>query len=460
MSLGRSVALRVIGPDHFQTPADLGRFDEQQRRMASLHHPNLVPCYAAGEWAGGRYVAMRFIRGATLSQLLDERVPPPAQAIERLIDALDAAHAAGLVHGRVSTQNILVEANGTPYLTDLGLARAGTVEGDRDAMAALMTDIRAGVGRRRNRRTRYLALAVGGVLAAIALLVGLPGGGEDPAPSVAVPAPAPNTSALGSSLAGASNPLGCSTEPSVNTPSCTLAQTQLEGNPAAVRRAGVIRSWVVRGASGTLELQVIRQQDDKAFVAGFSQPALASAVEPHAFPAAVAVRPGDLIGVRLDPGATIGSRDLTESSIAQWDGGLTAERRPSTGATDGVELMLRADVEYGARVEGPRQLLGERAAQAPRGRVLSDAPLTLPVGVRVIVVAVSGGVAIDAFGKRRLARLEVPDADPGGELVETTSNCGPAVPGGFCLRWRNPGVSLPLEHQYVVHEDGRITLIG
>jgi hypothetical protein len=130
--------------------------------------------------------------------------------------------------------------------------------------------------------------------------------------------------------------------------------------------------------------------------------------------------------------------------------------------TDGVELMLRADVEYGARVTGPRQLLGARAAEAPRGRVLSDSPLRLPVrsGVRVVVVAVSGGVAIDVFGKRRLARLEVPDADPGGELVETSANCGGAVPGGFCLRWRNPGVVLPLEHLYAVREDGRIKFIG
>jgi hypothetical protein len=307
-------------------------------------------------------------------------------------------------------------------------------------------------------------LAVGGVLAAIAILVLLLGGGEDTrVPAVPVPAPPPNTSAVGSSLAGASDPLGCSAEPSANTPSCTLAQTQLEGNQAAVQRAGVIRSWVVSGASGAVELQVIRQQEDKAFVAGFSQPAVASPGEPHAFPAAVAVRPGDLVGVRLGPGATIGSRPgVAESSIAQWDGGLTAERRPSTGVTDGVELMLRADVEYGARVEGPRQLLGERAAEAPRGRVLSDSPLTLPVrnGVRVIVVSVSGGVAIDVFGQGRLARLEVPDADPGGELVETTANCGPAVPGGFCLRWRNPGVVLPLEHLYAVREDGSIKLIG
>jgi hypothetical protein len=240
-----------------------------------------------------------------------------------------------------------------------------------------------------------------------------------------------------------------------------LAQTQLAGNQATVQRAGVIRNWVVSGASGTLELQVIRQEKDKAFVAGFSQPALVSPAAPHAFPAAITVRPGDLIGVRLAPGATMGSRrGVGESSIAQWDGGLTAERRPSTGVTDGVELMLRADVEYGARVEGPLLLFGQRAAQAPRGRVLSDSPLTLPVGVRVVVVAVSGGVAIDVFAKRRLARLEVPDADPDGELVEVTSNCGPAVPGGFCLRWRNPGVAPPFEHQYVVRDSGRIKLIG
>jgi serine/threonine protein kinase len=109
------VALRLIGPGHFQTPADLELFDEQQRRMASLHHPSLVACYAAGEWEGGRYVAMRFIRGATLSQLLEERVPPPVEALEPIINALGTAHAAGLVHGRVAPQNILVEAIGTRW---------------------------------------------------------------------------------------------------------------------------------------------------------------------------------------------------------------------------------------------------------------------------------------------------------------------------------------------------------
>jgi hypothetical protein len=464
-SLGRSVALRLIGADHFRTSGDLERFDDQQRRMAALHHPNLVPCYAAGEWGGGRFVATRLIRGASLKQLLDEGVAPADAAIESIIGALDAAHAAGLVHGGVSARNVLVEANGMPYLTDLGLARPGSAEADRDALAAVIAEVRAtvGSGRAHDRRTRYLGLAVGLLLAVVAVLVVVLGGGEESEPAAAVPAPAPNTSALGSSLAGATEPLGCSTQPSANTPACTLAQTERDGDATTVKRAGVIRNWVVRGASGTLELQVIGQRGGKSFVAGFSQPALVSSAEPHAFPAAIAVRPGDVIGVRLDPGATVGAlRGAAGSSIAQWDGGLTAEPRRSTGSTNDVELMLRADVEYGARVQGPRQLVGQQAADAPRGRVLSDSPLALTVagGVRVVVVAVSGGVAIDVFGKGRLARLEVPDADLDGELLETTANCGPAVPGGFCLRWRNPGVSLTLEHQYLVTQDGRIKLIG
>jgi hypothetical protein len=456
--------MRLIGAADFPSPADLERFDEQQRVAASVHHPNLVASYATGEWEGGRFVATRFIRGVTLATLLEEGVAPPAQSVEKIAGAVSAIHAASLVHGGISPHNVLVEANGTCYLADLGLARAGTAQADSDALAEVNAAVRsAEIPKRRIARGWLVVAAVASCAIAAAALIFALGGQEEPANDFSVPAPPPNTTFFGGSLDGAAEPLGCSAAPDANTPACTFAQTRLNGKSLAVPRSGVIRGWVVRGASGVLELQVVRERKGNSFVAGFSQPARVSGLDPRAFPAGIEVRPGDRIAVRLDPGASIGSRDpAAGAAIARWDGGLTADPRPSTEAIGDIELMLRADIEYGARATGPPQILGEQAARAPAGQTLTDAPVSLPVGggVQVFVVAVGGGVAIDVFDERRLARVEVPDADPEGELLELNPNCGPAVPGGLCFRWRNPQSELPLDHQYVVHATGRVTQIG
>jgi hypothetical protein len=241
-----------------------------------------------------------------------------------------------------------------------------------------------------------------------------------------------------------------------------LAQTRFDGRTVEVSRAGVIRNWVVRGASGAVALQVIRSDDDGSVVTAFTQPAVFDQPEPASIPAEVAVRAGDQIAVRLEPGATIGvRRDAHESTIARWDGGLTAEARPSSGETKDAELMLRADIEYGARVPPPEQLLGARAAAAPDGRLLTN-PIDLPVAghPRVAVVEVGGVIAIDVLADQRLARLDVADAQPAGHLLEVTPNCGPAVATGFCFRWQNPGETTPLEHQYFLDKNGRIRMIG
>jgi Protein kinase domain len=464
-SLGRTVALRLIGTEHFASPADLDRLNDQQRVMAALHHPNLVPCYATGEWEGGRFVATRFIRGATLAALLEQGVAPPSESLEPLADALRAAHAAGLVHGRVSAENIIVESNATTHLADLGLGRPGSPEEDMSALVEVTAATRAAAApTTRGVRARWLSLGAAGLgaLAIVAVVSALSGGGDESDPT-AVPAPPPNTTPIGSPLASAGDPVGCSDPPSPNTPACTLSQTRVVGAESTIKRAGVIRDWVVRGASGTLELQVIREQGRDSYLAGFSQPTVVGSPEAHSFTADIGVRAGDRIGVRLEPGASIGmARGATGSVVERWDGGLTAERRPNTGAIQDAELMLRADVQVGARPQGPEQIVGAEAADAPAGRTVTDTPMQLPVdgGVRVTVVELPSGIAIDVTGARRLARVTVADANPAGELLELTDNCGPAVPGGFCFRWHNPGTGPPLEHQYAVRNDGRVRQIG
>jgi hypothetical protein len=86
-------------------------------------------------------------------------------------------------------------------------------------------------------------------------------------------------------------------------------------------------------------------------------------------------------------------------------------------------------------------------------------PLPGGPGVRALVVALPGGIAIDMVGRRRLSRLAVPDADPGGTLLGLDLDCGRG-PRAFCLRWRDAGDGLTLLHEYRVLADGRVKLIG
>ena len=466
VSLRRAVALRLIGAEHFKTPVELVRFDHSQRLTASLHHPNLVPYYEAGEWEGGRFVATRLIRGKTLSQLRAERSLPAAASMEPLVAALTTAHAAELSHGRISDRNILVESDGTPYLADLGLCLEGNPEEDEEALALLVSRLPAEPQRLRGRSARW-GLPVGlAFLATVALAVAavLPAGEEPTVPPSEPPASPSSTTAVGSALAPvATEPLGCSDVPSMNTPACTIAQMSFAAEPLRIERAGVVRSWAVRGASGDLALQVIRERDGKSFVAAFSQPERIEDPGPQAFEADIPVRPQDVIGIRLAPGATVGSLPETpDASLERWDGGLTADSAAPDGTTLDGELMLRADIEFGARPSSGGQLLGREAASAPAGTVLDETPVTLAGGqpARAVVVELPGAIAVDVTRGTRLARLEVPDADPDGEFLGIEQSCGGAGTSGFCLRWQNPDDELTLFHTYRVRHSGRIKLIG
>ena len=83
--------------------------------------------YEAGELDDGLFLAMRLVEGSTLKDLIGKRGLDPARAVRLLrpvANALDAAHAVGVVHRDVKPQNILVTANDYPYLADFGLVRA------------------------------------------------------------------------------------------------------------------------------------------------------------------------------------------------------------------------------------------------------------------------------------------------------------------------------------------------
>jgi YVTN family beta-propeller protein len=127
LALERPVALKLLAPQLAEDPDFRERFLVESRLAASLDHPNVVPVYDAGEVEGQLYLAMRYVEGTDLKRLLaQEGKLEPARAIaicSQIANALDAAHARGLVHRDVKPSNVLLDESGHAYLADFGLTR-------------------------------------------------------------------------------------------------------------------------------------------------------------------------------------------------------------------------------------------------------------------------------------------------------------------------------------------------
>lgn len=133
VKLARKVALKVLSSELIEDRGFRTRFERESKLAASLDHPNIVPVHDAGEADGFLYIAMRFVEGKDLGQVLQEEGPLDAEralsVLAQTADALDEAHAAGLVHRDVKPGNIMLTASRRDsgehvYLTDFGLARA------------------------------------------------------------------------------------------------------------------------------------------------------------------------------------------------------------------------------------------------------------------------------------------------------------------------------------------------
>ncbi|MFM9961027.1 MAG: serine/threonine protein kinase [Planctomycetaceae bacterium] len=124
--LNRIVALKMTLAGAIAGEEERRRFQVEAETAGRLNHPGIVPIYEIGEHDGLPFFSMSFVEGPSLKALLADGPLPPRRAAELLAsmaDAVEYAHSQGIVHRDLKPQNVLIDTNGRPHITDFGLAR-------------------------------------------------------------------------------------------------------------------------------------------------------------------------------------------------------------------------------------------------------------------------------------------------------------------------------------------------
>ncbi|NWF83477.1 MAG: protein kinase [Bryobacteraceae bacterium] len=139
--LDRFVAIKVLPPERVADPSRKARFVQEAKAASALNHPNILHVYDIGESAGTDFIAMEYVDGKTLGQLIGRKGLKLGDALKysaQIAAGLAKAHAAGIVHRDLKPANVMVSSDGVVKLLDFGLAKL-TEPGGSDSEAPTWT---------------------------------------------------------------------------------------------------------------------------------------------------------------------------------------------------------------------------------------------------------------------------------------------------------------------------------
>jgi DNA-binding SARP family transcriptional activator len=131
-AVGREVAITVVGPDVANDPTFIRRFQAEADAIATLEHPHIVPLYDYWREPDAAYLVMPLMPGGSLGSVLDHRALTPVETmtmVEQLGNAIETAHRAGVMHGDINSDNVLLDDDGNAFLSDFGIVTgAGEID--------------------------------------------------------------------------------------------------------------------------------------------------------------------------------------------------------------------------------------------------------------------------------------------------------------------------------------------